>query len=394
VLIAWATGMGPVTGGDNVASPGFDFSANGVNVQVIVGGMTIKPLYAGRAPGLAGADQVNFQLPNNVATGCTVSFQVSVNGQLSNTSFIAIAPNANSSTCVDPAYTAAQLQQFDQGLTKTFGAFSLTQFSISAPGIGTVKTDATGGGFTRYTGFQLPRLEQAQAQFSSSGSCIVIHNTSSSQRGLTPVLPGGLDAGAVTLTGPMGSGLTNQAYTQDPDTKQYSITLGTEGISIPGGLNVKLGAGTYTVAGAGGADVGKFSTSITLGAPLNLVGGLPSTINRANGFTLNWTGGNSSDLVEISGASSTTTGTGSSAITDSWTFVCTTTAGAGTFTVPGSITSQLPAVTATSTGAGGFLSFASSVNPSTFTAPLTAGGSIDSGAFLSLVGYGGIVSYQ
>src|SRR5581483_9095329 len=36
VLILWATGLGPVAGGDNTASPGFDFAANGVDVQVIV----------------------------------------------------------------------------------------------------------------------------------------------------------------------------------------------------------------------------------------------------------------------------------------------------------------------------------------------------------------------
>ncbi|HEV2448006.1 MAG TPA: hypothetical protein VGS58_18880, partial [Candidatus Sulfopaludibacter sp.] len=127
VLIAWATGMGPVSGGDNTASPGFDFTKNGVNVQVIVGGMSIAPLYAGRAPGLAGADQINFQLPSNIPTGCAVSFQVSVNGTLSNPGFIAIAPDASSSACVMPGFTAQQLQNFDQGGTYTVGAFSLTQ---------------------------------------------------------------------------------------------------------------------------------------------------------------------------------------------------------------------------------------------------------------------------
>jgi uncharacterized protein (TIGR03437 family) len=60
VLIAWATGMGAVSGGDNVGSPGFNFAANGVTVQVLVGGMAITPAYAGRAPGLAGEDQINF----------------------------------------------------------------------------------------------------------------------------------------------------------------------------------------------------------------------------------------------------------------------------------------------------------------------------------------------
>src|SRR6185369_5193156 len=102
VLIAWATGMGPVSGGDNVSSPGFNFAANGVNVQVIVGGVSITPAYAVRAPGLAGADQINFALPANTPTGCTVPFQISATwteadrmvSVLSNTPFIAIAPDS------------------------------------------------------------------------------------------------------------------------------------------------------------------------------------------------------------------------------------------------------------------------------------------------------------
>ena len=50
VLIAWATGMGPVTGGDNIASPGFDFTKDRVEVRVIVGGMSITPLTRAARP--------------------------------------------------------------------------------------------------------------------------------------------------------------------------------------------------------------------------------------------------------------------------------------------------------------------------------------------------------
>ena len=45
-----------------------------------------------------------------------------------------------------------------------------------------------------------------------------------------------------------------------------------------------------------------------------MTGGLPTTVTRSAGLTLNWTGGNASDLVEIIGWSSTTTGTGTSAV--------------------------------------------------------------------------------
>jgi len=393
-LIAYGTGMGPLVGGDNSSSPVYDFSSNGVAVQAIVGGVSVPVLFAGRA-GYAGEDQINFQLPANVPTGCTVSLQISVNGQLSDSTFIAIAPNASAGACIEPGFTAAQLQQYDNGASQTLGYFGLTQFTMSVPSVGTAKVDGATGGFTRYTGYQLAGLAHAQAQVTSSGSCIVAHVQSSTQVGLTPTPAGGLDAGTVTLNGPSSSGIANQPFTQDPNSLQYSLNLGTEGVAIPGALNAALVAGTYTVAGAGGADVGKFSTSVTLGAPLALAGGgLPGTVNRSAGLTLNWSGGNPSDLVEIIGSSGTTSGTGTSAVTDSWTFICTTNAGAGTFTVPSSILLQLPAISASSTTGSGLLEFASAVSPATFSAPLTAGGSVTNSTFAALLGFGSIVSYQ
>jgi uncharacterized protein (TIGR03437 family) len=391
-LIAWGTGMGPLAGGDNSASPVYDYSANGVNVKAIVGGVTIPVLFAGRA-GYAGEDQINFQLPANVPTGCTVPFQLSVDGQLSNITFIAIAPDANASACVQPGFTTAQLQQYDAGATRTLGYFNLSQFSINIPEFGVGKLNSAGGGFTRYTGYQLDGLSQAQAQVTSSGACIVAHVQSSDQAGLTPATAGGLDAGAVTLTGPAGSGLSNQALTQDATSLDYYLNLGGS-FPVPGAVNANLVAGTYSLAGAGGRDVGKFNTQITLGSPLNLVNSLPATVDRSAGLTLRWTGGNASDLVQIIGSSSNTTGSGASAVSDTWSFVCSTNAGAGSFTVPASVLLQLPAVSSSSTTGSGFLEIASSVSPATFDAALTAGGKIDSGMFMSLVGFGASVSFQ
>jgi uncharacterized protein (TIGR03437 family) len=394
-LIAWATGMGPVTTGDNTASPGFNFEANGVNVQVIVGGVSITPLYAGRAPGLAGADQINFVLPSNVPTGCTVSFQVSVNGALSNPTFVSIAPDATSSACVLPGFTASQLQSLDQGGTITTGGFDVTQFGITEtiPGLGptSVKIDAATGSFTQYTGFQLASLQNFTTP---SNACQVYNITESSQA----LVVGGtnLDAGAVTLTGPSGSGITNLALTETSNS--YSVSIATEGLTIPGlQNNGTVVAGTYTLKGAGGKDVGAFSASMTLGSPLTITGGLPTTVTRSAGLTLNWTGGNSTDLVVIVGSSGTVTGTASS----STEFICTTTAGKATFTVPASILDQLPAASASAISAGtasSFLIVESTTSPSAgnglFSAPLTAGGSISNATFLGLIGTGSNPAYQ
>jgi len=174
---AWATGLGPVTGSDNTASPGFDFNTT-QTIRVLVGGRSITPLYAGRAPGLAGADQINFQLPGDIATGCTVPFQVSVNGVLSNMSFIAIAPDANASACVQPGYTTDQLKKFDGGGTYTVGGFQITQFSITItqPTVTTVKSNSVSGAFVRISGFQLSSAP-ATATTTQIGSCTISQTT-------------------------------------------------------------------------------------------------------------------------------------------------------------------------------------------------------------------------
>jgi uncharacterized protein (TIGR03437 family) len=403
-LIAWATGLGPVTGGDNTASAGFNFEANGVNVQVIVGGMSITPAYAGRAPGLAGADQINFTLPANVPTGCTVSFQISVNGVLSTGTFLSIAPSSSATACVAAGLTPAQLQNLDNGGTLTGGGFYLEQFSDSLviPSFGNVTETIAllGGGFTQVTGFQLTASSAVAFQ---PGACQVTQSSASSQS--TVVTTGSatyLDAGAITLNGPSGSNITNAALTETSNLYSLTISEQATGITLPPGStgipNASIVPGTYTLKGAGGKDVGAFNAAVTLGTPLTVTGGLPASVTRSAGLTLNWTGGNSTDLVEIIGSAGGATGSAA--------FSCITTAGAGTFTVPASILNQLPAVTTQAISQGtssGFLGVFSTPNPtsssnptgsSLFSAPLTAGGSISNATFLALLGIENSASYQ
>jgi uncharacterized protein (TIGR03437 family) len=371
-LIAWGTGMGPVSGGDNVASTGYDFAANGVNVQVLVGGAGITPMYAGRTPGLAGTDQINFTLPANVPTGCAVSLQVSVNGVLSNPTYIAIAPSNSATACVQPGFTTDQLARLDQGGSYTAGSFNLTQLTETVPESGPARIDSASGQFVRFSGFQFAGLAQYQTQHAASGACSVTHTTNSS--GAAAPTTAWLDPGNVTLSGPSGSGLTAVPFKLDIASNAYSIALGTEGMPVPGGLNATLVVGVYTVNGAGGKDIGKFNVPLPLGTPLSIAGGLPSTVVRGAGLTLNWSGGIANDVVEIYGGTSTDT--------DTWSFTCMTTAGANTFTVPSSILTQIPAAAA---GGSGILAVISGPMVG-FSAPLVAGGNIDVGTFAGLVG--------
>jgi len=157
-VIAYGTGLGAYAAGDNTTSPAFDFSKT-LTIQAVVGGMSIPVAYAGRA-GYAGEDQINFTLPSNVPTGCAVTLQISVNGKLSPPTSLSIAPDANSNACVIPGYTTEQLQKLDQGGTITTGAFTITQFSISAQGV-SGKANTIGGGFSQLTAFQLASAAQS-----------------------------------------------------------------------------------------------------------------------------------------------------------------------------------------------------------------------------------------
>jgi fibronectin-binding autotransporter adhesin len=385
-VIAYGTGLGGYAAGDNTASPVFDFRA-GHNIQAVVGGVNIPVDYAGRA-GYAGEDQINFTLPANIPTGCAVTLQISVDGKLSPATSIAIAPTPSDTACVFPGYTTSQLQGLDQGGSIVTGSFAITQFGITVSGTA-VKSNSIAGGFAQLTGFQLSSAAQGNVALIQSGSCQIIQSTSTGTASAT----GGatyLDAGNVSVTGPSGSSLSNTPLTKTNNS--YGITtIEGLGVPIPGQTNFSLVPGSYSINGGGGPDVGSFNANVTLASPLTVTGGLPSSVNRNNPLTLNWTGGNATDLVEIVGSSSSTSGTGTSATITSTEFICLTTAGQKTFTVPASILSQLPATTGNNQG---ILDVASGNVNSTFTATLPKIGGNVSGIFATFAGSGAQVTWQ
>jgi len=144
--------------------------------------------------------------------------------------------------------------------------------------------------------------------------------------------------------------------------------------------------------------VGPFSTSITIGPPLTLNSPLPTTVTESAGLTLNWTGGNAPDVVEIDGQSSTTSSTGTNEVTTTTSFVCTTTAGQKTFTVPASILTWLPTITAAQVAAdtaSGSLEVQSWARPATsFNTTLTKDGSTIPSSFSSTTSISGSALYQ
>lgn len=407
-VIAWGTGLGAATGYDATApGGGYDFIAQQhLDVKAIVGGVTVTPSYAGRSNLFPGLDNIAFQIPANVPTGCNITLQISVAGQLSNLTTIAIAPNASATACVDPQYSPQVLSKLDSGGTVSAGYFALTSYNGSYTFSGqtyTARIEAASGAFAQYnadTITQIPNLASA-----ANGACQVYTATTTSSggnnTGVTSLTY--LDAGAVTLNGP---NVSNKAFTET--NKVYSLNLGISlsGISIPISLpgfnaNPVISAGTYTVSGAGGADIGPFTANITIGQPLTITGGLPATVNRSQDLPINWTGGASTDIVIIAGTSSVlASGTAQNGTYNSATFTCTTTGDKHTFTVPTAILQQLPATPsgAASGSAVGSLAVLTTSTPSSgnglFTAPLKAGGSTDYGLFTAGIGTLATPTYQ
>jgi uncharacterized protein (TIGR03437 family) len=73
-VVLWGTGLGPLPSGSDAAAPGVVDLSN--NVMISVGGVLIKPFYAGRSPQFPGVDQINFYLPSSLPARCYVPMTV------------------------------------------------------------------------------------------------------------------------------------------------------------------------------------------------------------------------------------------------------------------------------------------------------------------------------
>ena len=380
-MVLWGTGLGADPASDANGGTSGDQTA-AAQVRVIVAGIEVPPAYAGRSNGSPGLDQINFTVPSGVTPSCFATLQVRAGGRLSNLGSIAVAA-ADQTACTNPRLTQAQLQTLDQGGTLIAGGLQLGKSATTFTATISEHTDTAAAWFGKYT---IDAVAKSNLALLQSGTCFLIARTGTTdQLGFGQPPPQTLDAGTqLTLNGPNAS---NIAIPRQSD-NSYQATLYSTGLLGSGATgSPTLAAGTYTVAGAGGADVGAFSASITL--PGDFIwanqSSIPNPIPRASPLTVMWTGA-AGGMVTVLGAALTRTGgTGTSATYSALGFNCTAPASAGRFTVPSSILQQLPAVSGDVTSASfGLLSLFAvpdvSTGQGTFTAPLTAGGTIDVGA--------------
>jgi len=175
----------------------------------------------------------------------------------------------------------------------------------------------------------------------SIGSCTLLVNATGSSGTSTST---GLDAGTITVTGPAGSATL----------ATIPIVAGAYEAQLPSGF-IPASGGSFTFKGTGGAQVGSFSVSVSYTSPLVWTNsGSISTVTRASGQTVNWTGGASGSYVYIGGSSSNSQASGS--------FVCYAPVSAGTFNIPSYVLLGLPA------GTNGTLTLENITTPVSFTA--------------------------
>jgi len=377
-MILWGTGLGADASSDVTGGSAGDQTAAG-QVKVLVDGIEVTPLYAGRSGGSPGLDQINFSVPANVTPGCFVSLQVSAGDRLSNAGTIAVA-EPGKAFCTHPTLTEAQLKKLDQGGTLAIGSvdMSKTTLKVSIPGLGLVekKNEFVAASFYRYGAAAV-----AAAGFSVTqiGTCTVVQIAGANGQADNVAL---LDAGAqLALSGP------NAANTAIPRGSDgiYSTTLYDSGVLGQGSSgSPTLTQGSYVIAGSGGADIGAFTGRMDFPADLvwTNIDAITDPVPRNTPLTIRWTGGGTG-LITITGAAA-------NALTSTSTvFICTGQASLGTFTVPVSVLQQMPVISLSEGSAATLAVMAisdTSKGQGLFSAPLTAGGTTDLAFFTYTTG--------
>ena len=320
IVTAWATGLGPVSGPDNVVPSTFpSFSG----VDVFVGTQAANVIYAGRSGCCVGLDQISFEVPAGVA-GCYVPVAVSSGGTISN--FVSIAVSSGGGACSDTTPTvpvsvmnqasdertvkaaalaagpvsvlrglgfdekpylakalskllrvpvtqddvakllAAQQTHNQHALMRAMIKYAAAWKALTPAGklaVRALLNSNQQGAIAVFGQFNTPATLAAAlgGLFPSQGTCAPFPSLSNGWTG------GGLDAGSsLGLSGPAGS------WTLAPTrTGEYQVLFG----SSPSGPNLPVG--TYAVASAGGKDLSAFSASLN-------VGGNISWTNKADGY--------------------------------------------------------------------------------------------------------------
>ncbi|MEX2302593.1 MAG: hypothetical protein WD733_16740 [Bryobacterales bacterium] len=382
-VVIWGTGGGADIANDTGGSSG-DQTAAG-NFRVLLGESVIVPDYAGTSFGLPGLWQINFTIPANFPPDCFNRLQVSADGVLSNHAILPVAlPVAppGEGHCISAAYDEAALAKLDNGgeLTGASLVASKTDYITTLVNPTQVFNDTTRaitGLFNRYRAEAIIEL----ASGLRIGACTIHRKTAPQTRLGLGTPSANLDAGAnLSITGP---GVPPGAVLAGDNLFNYFY--------VP----AELSGGTYTISGAGGADIGPFEATLETLANFTVPDfATYDRLNRAVPFTFTWTGGGGADSTVTVNILTSRTLSGSSADPETWviartTVFCQAPASLGMFTVSPEVLSYLTPATIdpnSNTDANLAISVSKESAAATFRPPLAAGGTVDFGGFVYSIG--------
>jgi uncharacterized protein (TIGR03437 family) len=311
--IIWGTGLTGVNGQEFAGPLPGDHPE--VPVEVYVGLTKADVSYRGRSGCCVGVDQIVFTVPSGI-TGCEIPVAVKIGDIVSNFVTMPIAEPGGPRVCSDangPSQTT-----ITEYLSKGFsgGSITLERDITTTPalpppiGTGQPTTSTTDTGSANFA--KIPPLDLTIAidpfQVTTLGTCTIFTFVGESAVIPNNFTPTPLDAGKdISVKGPNGT-----MQLPEVSTGSYSAQLGG---GSAGGFGVTrmgphastplfLDPGAYTVTGPGGADVGKFTVNLNIAAPLTWTNETSiTTVTRANGQVVTWTGGDPSSIVVITGSS-------------------------------------------------------------------------------------------
>lgn len=364
VMVLWGTGLGNTTPPVVAGEPASGLTPAADPPEVFVGGVRAEVQYAGRAPGYAGLDQIQFVVPPEAPEGCATPVLLRQRDRTSNIGTVAV--NRNGGWCRDAFETIVPGESFGQiVLASGLGRLGRGQLGSSTgfggpyppassthPGMhggpgGGVMAGPGGvgpngiGPFGMHPGIPLFAGGTAMNGFGPGQG-----NRQGSPQGMGP---GGMNQGAASagpnvalaqfvrlgadadldvgippaatnscnsyplgpygvldlMRGPVELLDAGQLAIEGPGVNLILSPIQTaNGPVYMGALPGPLEQGRYSAAGLGGPDVGSFG-SVLLSVPplLTVTDSLAAgaQISRSQGLTINWTGGTASDLVVIHG---------------------------------------------------------------------------------------------
>lgn len=362
-LVLWATGLGPVNGDTDPSQLGVDMPD--IPLRLWLGGIEATVKYRGRSGCCFGEDQIVFTVPQNAPVGCAVPLSLQVGNEVSNSTSLPIAAGGRICTTTNPVFASPSnpiVPKLLTGVPFNYAQVEL-RHQINPTAIG--YNDNVAGLFGKFvTPLLVQPFSPSLIDYQPLGNCVVF-NVLTPPFGPPFALLGGLDVGpSLAVNGPGGL---------------LTVSVLNPFLSLTG---TYLVPGKYTVSAAGGRDLGPFTTSVTIPPEpvwkdLSPPGIYPS-IDRSQGVTFSWTGGEPGSIVQIDGGSAT-----DSTFTKGAVFSCLTAAEVGSQFVPPSVLLALPV------GSNAYLNFKVRTIPAAFSAS-----NLDVGLILATIEDFAITSYR